>query len=91
VHAELRTDEDKVLMLLSTSQSSRRDRSPRSLGGTAQSVYLVASDIEAAHRRALATGAEVFNPLGDAGHGREFCCFHPEGHIWTFGTYRPQT
>lgn len=91
VHAEIHTGEGNVLMLLSTGHSTRRDRSPRSLGGTAQSVYVAVSDLDAVYERAVSSGAEVFNALHDTGYGREFCCFDPEGHIWTFGTYRPTT
>jgi uncharacterized glyoxalase superfamily protein PhnB len=90
VHAELRTREGNVVMLLSTQPSTRRDRSPRSLGGTAQSVYVAVPDVDAVHERAVASGAEIFTPPRDAGHGREFCCLDPEDHIWTFGTYRPE-
>jgi uncharacterized glyoxalase superfamily protein PhnB len=89
LHAELRTPEGDIVMVLSTQQSTRRSRSPRSLGGTAQSLYIASSDVDRLHQRAADAGAEVFNPLHDTGHGREFCCFDPEGHIWTFGTYRP--
>jgi uncharacterized glyoxalase superfamily protein PhnB len=89
LHAELRTPEGDIVMVLSTQQSTRRSRSPRSLGGTAQSVFVASSDVDGLHQRAADAGAEVFNPLHDTGHGREFCCFDPEGHIWTFGTYRP--
>lgn len=89
-HAELRTPDGAVLMLLSTAASTRRNRSPRGLGGTASSVYLVVADIDAAYERAVSGGAEVFNPLRDAGYGREFCCLDTEGHIWTLGTYRPE-
>lgn len=41
------------------------------------------------HARAVAAGAEVFNPLREIEYGREFCCLDLEGHIWTFGTYLP--
>lgn len=89
LHAELRTGDGATVMVLSTRHSTRRDRSPRSLGGTAQSVYVATTDPDAVHDRAVRAGAEVFNPLHDAGHGREFCCLDPEGHVWTFGTYAP--
>jgi uncharacterized glyoxalase superfamily protein PhnB len=89
LHAELRTGDGATVMVLSTKHSTRRSRSPRSLGGTAQSVYVATSEPDAMHDRAARAGADVFNPLHDAGHGREFCCLDPEGHIWTFGTYAP--
>ncbi len=90
LHAELRTSEGDIIMLLSTRHSTRRSRSPRSLGGTAQSVYLVVADVDCVHAQAVAAGAEVFSAPRDTGHGREFCCLDPEGHIWTFGTYQPR-
>lgn len=89
VHAELRTPGGAVVMIISTQLSTRRNRSPRTLGGTAQSVYLAVDDVDGRHERAVAAGAEVFNPLHDTEHGREFCCLDPEGHIWTFGSYDP--
>jgi uncharacterized glyoxalase superfamily protein PhnB len=89
LHAELRTGDRATVMVLSTRHSTRRDRSPRSLGGTAQSVYVATTDPDRVHDSAVRAGAEVFNPPHDAGHGREFCCLDPEGHIWTFGTYSP--
>jgi uncharacterized glyoxalase superfamily protein PhnB len=89
-HAELRSADGALVMLLSTQMSTRRTRNPRTLGGTAQSVYMTVTDIDAQHKRAVAAGAEVFNPLRDVEYGREFCCLDPESHIWTFGTYAPQ-
>ena len=88
-HAELRSADGAVIMLLSTQLSTRRNRSPRTLGGTAQSVFTTVADIDAVHQRAVAAGAEVFNPPRDTEYGREFCCLDPEGHIWTFCTYAP--
>ena len=57
-HAELRTETGDVLMLLSTQLSTRRNRSPRTLGGTAQSVYVTVPDVDLAHDRAVRAGAE---------------------------------
>lgn len=88
-HAELSTPHGATVMIISTQRSTRRNRSPRTLGGTAQSVYLAVEDVDAWHDRAVAAGAAVFNPLHDTGYGREFCCLDPEGHIWTLGSYRP--
>lgn len=90
LHAEVRTGGGGIVMVISTAQSTRRDRSPKRLGGTAQSVYVAVEDADAFHDRAVGAGAEVFNPLHTTDYGtREFCCLDPEGHIWTFGTYNP--
>jgi uncharacterized glyoxalase superfamily protein PhnB len=74
--------------------SSREDelglRSPRELGGVNQSIYVVVADPDALYARARAAGAEVVRELQDTDYGsREFTCRDPEGHVWSFGTYRP--
>lgn len=92
IHSEVQTPSGGLIMVLSTANSTRRKRSPRSLGGTAESVYVAVDtdELDELHARAGAAGAEIFNPLRDTEYGREFCCTDPEGHIWTFGTYQPQ-
>lgn len=90
LHGELHTPDGGTIMVLSTQHSTRRNRSPRSLGGTAASVYVATRDPDSLHDRVARARADVFNPLRDTDHGREFCCLDPEGHIWTFGTYAPE-
>jgi uncharacterized glyoxalase superfamily protein PhnB len=53
-------------------------------------VYAVVEDIDAHYQRAMAAGAEIVRPLADTGYGaREYSVRDPEGHLWSFGTYRP--
>ena len=53
-------------------------------------VYAVVEDIDAHYERAKAAGAEIIRPLADTGYGaREYSVRDPEGHLWSFGTYRP--
>ena len=53
-------------------------------------VYAVVGDIDAHYERAMAAGAEIVRPLADTGYGpREYSVRDPEGHLWSFGTYRP--
>jgi uncharacterized glyoxalase superfamily protein PhnB len=60
------------------------------LGGPT-SLYLVISDPDAHHERALAAGAEVVIPLRDEEYGsRGYSALDPEGNVWSFGTYRPE-
>ena len=41
--------------------------------------------------RAKAAGAEIVRELSDTEYGsHDFGVRDPEGHIWSFGTYRPQ-
>jgi uncharacterized glyoxalase superfamily protein PhnB len=54
------------------------------------SIYVVVSDPDALHERALAAGADVSRGLTDMDYGsREFSARDPEGNVWSFGTYDP--
>lgn len=53
-------------------------------------VYAVVGDIDAHYERAMAAGAEIVRPLADTVYGsREYSVRDPEGHLRSFGTYRP--
>ena len=57
---------------------------------TPQGVYVVVDDIDAHYARAREAGAEIVIPLRDTDYGaREYSARDPEGHLWSFGTYRP--
>jgi uncharacterized glyoxalase superfamily protein PhnB len=59
--------------------------------GSPTSIYLVVSDPDAHHERAVAAGAEVVIPLRDEEYGsRGYSALDPEGNVWSFGTYRPE-
>jgi uncharacterized glyoxalase superfamily protein PhnB len=59
--------------------------------GTPTSIYLVISDPDAHHERAVAAGADVVIPLRDEEYGsRGYSALDPEGNVWSFGTYRPE-
>ncbi|MCW3065792.1 MAG: bleomycin resistance protein [Solirubrobacterales bacterium] len=63
---------------------------PRALGGSTQSVYAIVDDADAHYARAREAGAEIVRELADQDYGsREYSARDPEGHLWTFGTYRP--
>jgi uncharacterized glyoxalase superfamily protein PhnB len=52
--------------------------------------YIATEDVDARFERAVAAGADVVRPLNDTDYGsREFSVRDPEGHVWSFGTYRP--
>ena len=54
-------------------------------------LYLVVSDPDAHHARAVDAGAEVVIPLRDEEYGsRGYSALDPEGNVWSFGTYRPE-
>jgi uncharacterized glyoxalase superfamily protein PhnB len=54
----------------------------------AGNCYVVTSDPDAVHERALALGATVVRPLEETDYGsRGFSVRDPEGNAWSFGTY----
>jgi uncharacterized glyoxalase superfamily protein PhnB len=69
----------------------RTFKSPASLGGVETcAVCLVVKDVDAAHARAVAAGAQIVRPLAETPYGsREFGVNDPEGHSWYVGTYDP--
>jgi uncharacterized glyoxalase superfamily protein PhnB len=53
-------------------------------------LYVAVEDPDAHHGRATAAGAAVVMSLTDQPYGsREYAARDPEGHLWSFGTYRP--
>lgn len=63
---------------------------PDEIGGLeTQSCYVVVADIDQAYDRAVGAGADIALPLQSDGLGRRgFSCRDPEGHLWSFGTYK---
>ena len=79
--------------------SSRDDRypvrSPRQIGGGVTSgIYIALDSAEAVDRlyeRARRAGAEILDAPHDTEYGsHQFTSRDPEGHVWSFGTYRPE-
>ena len=58
---------------------------------TSQGVYVAVEDVDAHYERAKAAGAEIVRDIEDTDYGsREYTARDPEGHVWSFGTYRPE-
>ena len=88
-HAELRLG-NGVIMLGSFKDDDLGLTSPRDLARVTQGIYVALEDIDAHYRRARAAGAEIVRELTDTEYGsREYLARDPEGHLWSFGTYRP--
>jgi uncharacterized glyoxalase superfamily protein PhnB len=86
VHAQLAWPEGGGIMLGSV-RDNPDDPWPLPPGTTG--CYVVTSDPDAVHARAVAAGAEVTDPLHDTEYGsRDFAVRDPEGNRWSFGTYR---
>jgi uncharacterized glyoxalase superfamily protein PhnB len=91
-HAELVLN-GGMIMLGSVKDDELKSRftSPDDLDGVeTRCVYIVVADADAAHARAVASGARIIRPLQDTAYGsREFAVKDPEGHSWSAGTYDP--
>ena len=56
-----------------------------------QGVYVAVDDADAHYERAKAAGAEIVREIEDTDYGsREYTARDLEGHVWSFGTYRPE-
>ncbi|MGA7357008.1 MAG: VOC family protein [Candidatus Cybelea sp.] len=91
-HAQLRVAGN--LIMLGSVKNDQYATSPKNLGGVTGGIYIaLASDaaVDAGYARVKAAGADVIRELEDTEYGsHEFSVRDPEGHIWSFGTYRPQ-
>lgn len=84
-HAQLTWPEGGGIMLGSANREGNAF-SQRPTG--ASSVYVVTSQPDALHDRAIAAGAALLQELRDEEYGsRGFSVTDPEGNIWSFGTY----
>lgn len=81
------------LIMLGSVKNDPYGTNPKNLGGVTEGIYIALSDadIDTSYARAKAAGAEIIRELEDTEYGsHEFGVRDPEGHIWSFGTYRPQ-
>lgn len=54
-------------------------------------VYVAVDDPDAHYERAKAAGAEIVREIEDSDYGsREYTARDLEGHVWSFGSYRPE-
>jgi uncharacterized glyoxalase superfamily protein PhnB len=87
VHAELRFG-DGVVML--SSAGAGDPMYDQGLGRT--TVYVVVDEVDPLHERARDAGAEIVLEPTDQDYGsRDFTVRDPEGNLWSFGTYRPES
>ena len=91
-HAELQLAGN--LIMLGSVKDDPYGTSPKNLGGVTGGIYIALdgdAEVDAAYARAKAAGAQIIRELEDTDYGsHEFGVGDPEGHIWSFGTYRPQ-
>lgn len=89
-HAQLRYGAG-VVMIGTAEDDFMNMKSPKAAGGVTQGIYVQVDDVDAHHARAKAAGAEIVMEPEDTEYGsREYAARDPEGHFWSFGTYRPE-
>ena len=60
-------------------------------GPSEQGVYVAVEDVDAHYARAKAAGAEIVREIEDTPYeSREYTARDLEGHLWSFGDYRPE-
>ena len=88
-HAELSVG-DGIIMVQTEKNSELALRSPDGLGFVTQGVYIALPEVDDHFARAKAAGAEIVMEPTDQEYGsRDYSARDPEGHLWSFGTYRP--
>jgi uncharacterized glyoxalase superfamily protein PhnB len=91
-HAQLRFGSGMIMLgsMPSEGEPAFPERVPAEVGAATSSVYVVVRDPDAHHARAKAAGAEILRELTDQDYGsRDYSARDPEGHVWSFGSYRP--
>ena len=84
-HAEVAIG-DSILML--ADEFPGFGTSPKTLGGSAVSLVLYVTDVDAAFKRAVEAGATVHQPVENKFYGeRAGCVLDPFGHLWTLMTH----
>jgi uncharacterized glyoxalase superfamily protein PhnB len=87
-HAELRYG--PCVVMLGSVKDDAYGASPRTSKAITQTISVGLDDPDTHCARAAAAGADVFRPPEDTDYGsREYSCRDLEGHVWSFGTYRP--
>jgi uncharacterized glyoxalase superfamily protein PhnB len=88
VHAEMNLG--PAVIMLGSNKPEMGWVSPRGLPAVSQTLYVAIDDVDAHYARARAAGPEITRELSDTDYGsREYGAKDPEGHHWSFGTYRP--
>lgn len=89
-HAEMNYGAGTIMPKSPMAETEFGMKSPKTLGGTTQCLYVTVEDPDAHCERARAAGAEILMEPRDMEYGpRNYVARDIEGHIWSFGTYRP--
>src|SRR5262245_38222615 len=79
-----------LIMLATARDDELRVKTPRDVGAVTGGIYVYVEDVDAHYERARAAGAEIIRGPENTDYGsREYTARDLEGHLWSFGTYRP--
>jgi uncharacterized glyoxalase superfamily protein PhnB len=96
-HAQLRFGNGMVMLGSIRNDDTEHDREisqPPKIDGrsapSAYAAYVIVTDADAVYAKVKAAGAKIAMEIRDEEYGgRDFSCYDPEGHLWSFGTYDP--
>lgn len=90
-HAEMRLGEAIVMVESAGEDNEFGMATPAKLGGINQAICVYVPDLAAHYARAVAAGADIASELKPTNYGTEsYIARDLDGHVWTFGTYRPR-
>jgi uncharacterized glyoxalase superfamily protein PhnB len=91
VHAEVAYGNGMFMTGSTRDDDEAVAKTPNQLDGAATGgMYVVVDDVDAHCAQARAAGAEIVREPTDQDYGsRDYAARDPEGHVWSFGTYRP--
>ena len=90
-HAELRLGAGIIMFGTFRADGWLGGGKPDPLASTI-SLYVVVEDPAQHYERAKAEGARIVRPMETMDYGSvEYSVRDPEGHLWSFGTYDPNT
>jgi uncharacterized glyoxalase superfamily protein PhnB len=82
------------LFMLGSVKPGDSVRGPSIAEAIGAATYIAFDDpesVDALYQRVTTAGADITRELQDTDYGsREFSVRDPEGHMWSFGTYKPQ-
>ena len=91
-HAQLVFGNGMIMLGSAREDAFGQLRKPLDASGApvSKSAYIIVTDVDAHHARAVAAGAQVVMEPEDQHYGgRLYSCRDPEGNLWNFGSYDP--
>lgn len=90
LYAELRLGRD-FIMIETTPDNDLRLVSPRRQEGRSSGLCVQVDDLQTHLLTAEMAGARIVRPLEQTDHGLQYSALDVEEHLWTFGTYAPES